>query len=148
MADARHPFEPLPSVQEVDESQLPHDVPPAHYNTGGTGDISMESYNAYYDDRASSVSPLRSSSGSSRGAAAVGGSGPTEPDHMPLQPGAGDTNDYSRGFNGPLDNIHEAPPPQGDDGYGYGDYPGPRRGAGGSALWQQNRAQSRNMMWL
>lgn len=30
----------------------------------------------------------------------------------------------------------------------YEQYRGPRRGAGGGALWQQNRRQNRNLTWM
>ena len=155
MEDGRHPFAPLPSVQEVDESQLPQEMPRAAGAAGGantSGDISSDSYrDEEYFNR--SVSPYRSSS-STNGGRAVGGSGLNEQDHMPL------TSDLGRGFS------REEPMPvpvadefmrrdlgqtgdgSGQEEYGYGQYPGPRRRDDGGALWQQNRRQTRNMMWM
>lgn len=141
MSDPRHPFEPLPPVQEVDEYQYPQEPP----RTRGSGDISSESYH-HTEEPFSNVSPYYSS-GSSRGGlySAVGGSGPQEPDGMPLTSdlGRGGNNDYSGGeFSRPSDDSRED---YGSiDDRDHGAYPGPRRRSGSGALWQQTR----NTTWL
>lgn len=140
MSDVRHPFKPLPSVQEVDESQVPQDPPRTH----NSGDISSESMHNT-DEPFSSVSPYYSSGSSGGGLhSAVGGSGPQEPDRMPLTTELPKmvSDDYSGGgFGRPSDDSHED---NGSGDYGYGAYPGPRRGGGGGTLWQQTR----NTTWL
>lgn len=150
MEDGRHPFAPLPSVQEVDESQLPQEMPRAA-GANVSGDISSESYNHDEEFFNRSVSPYRSSS-STNGGRAVGGSGLQEHDHMPLNTNFGHgehlhapvADEFMRPNYGQA-GMEETP----DPGEGaYGAYPGPRRRDTGGALWQQNRRQSHNMVWM
>jgi hypothetical protein len=125
MADRRHPFAPLYSVEEVDESQVPQDHPRTH----GAGGLSSTS-NHNTDNSVRAVSPYQSSG--EPGGAAVGGSGPHEHDAMPL------TKDHDDDVGRISADSREEPsggPPHGP----YGEYPGPRRGGAGGALWQQTR---------
>lgn len=148
MEDGRHPFAPLPSVREVDESQLPQEMPRAAGANNSFGGVSSESYNDDQDFFNRSVSPYRSSS-STNGGRAVGGSGLQEQDHMPL------TSDPIHGGHQPVPVADEFMRPNYGDstmehpmGDTYEAYPGPRRRDHGGALWQQNRRQSHNMVWM
>lgn len=132
-------------MQEVDEAELRHAVPPAHRLSG---EISSDSnsneggavpYQPAY--------PYGYGPGSMAGGVmAVGGEEEhMEPDRVPL---TGEYDDFTRGYNSGLEEIREEDeaPPQNNE-YNMGAYPGPR-GDRGTALWQQNRRQSRNLSWM
>ncbi|KAI6785254.1 uncharacterized protein J7T54_006896 [Emericellopsis cladophorae] len=157
MTDPRHPFEPLSAVQEVDESRLPRDGPRPTDGAGAGTSLGVP------DEPRHTVSPYWSSV-SSRGGA-VEGSGYQEKDSMPLTSEMGMSPKIVRSADhhphpvaaqfmdgrelemtdrgGAADSSNNE---SGDSDYGT--YPGPRRGGGGGALWQQNRVQTKNMNWL
>lgn len=130
-------------MQEVDETDLPQTVPPAHRLSGEISSDSNEGgavpYNPTY--------PYGYGPGSmAGGVTAVGGGneGHAESDQVPL---TREIDDFSRGFNTALDEIQEDNTQQSNE-YNMGAYPGPRGGGEGRPLWQQNRRRSRNLMWM
>ncbi|KAK0391406.1 hypothetical protein NLU13_0906 [Sarocladium strictum] len=130
MTDNRQQFTQLPTTWEESEPEVPPSVPKTYggLGTAAVGGNSVQNYGSYSMD-------------STRGAA-VGGSGPFEPDREPL---TGELDDFSRGFNTALvdiDGNDDARP----NSQGMGAYT--RSRDGGRPLWQQNRRRSQNMTWL
>lgn len=163
MSDNRHPFEPLSAVQEVDESQIPQDFPRTADRAGGATSLGISSESNPSEEAYRAVSPYWSSV-SSRGGA-VEGSGLHEVDSMPLTSEMGMNPQIVRSTDhhphpvaaefmdsrGPevRDRAGTVGSTNSESGNGdYGTYPGRRRSGSGSALWQQNRVQTRNMNWL
>ncbi|POR35603.1 Uncharacterized protein TPAR_04201 [Tolypocladium paradoxum] len=139
MADARHNFEALPSSHEVSEAGLPQHVPPAHTNSdsispeSSDGDVGTARQPHYLYDGA----PPEGYMGIRRGDQDV------DPDRVPL---TREIDDFSQGFNSALQGIQEDDSTQ-PNSNSMGAYPGPRR-SGGGILWQQNRRQARNPIWM
>lgn len=117
-------FAPLPSIREVDEAQMPRQVPPAH-STSVSDDSRDGHLNAYQSFEYQSVSPASAVAAPS----ALGGSGPLDSDRAPLT-------EYNNGMYG----IHEEESAQQPAQY--------QRSGGGGGFWHQNRQQSRNLMWM
>ncbi|KND93202.1 hypothetical protein TOPH_02452, partial [Tolypocladium ophioglossoides CBS 100239] len=139
MADARHNFEALPSSHEVSESRLPQHLPRAYTNADGIslessdGDVGTARQSHHVYDGAPPEGAMRTR----------GGDLDVDPDRVPL---TREIDDFSQGFNSALQGIQDddSTQPNSDN---MGAYPGPRRGSGG-ILWQQNRRQARNLMWM
>lgn len=142
MNDNQHNFAPLPTMREVDEENLPQNLPPAHRTSGefssDANDAGPIAYRPNY--------PYGYGPGSTAGGvmAVGGGDGHMDGDQVPL---TREIDDFSRGFNTAIDDIQEDNAPH-SNGYNMGTYPGPRGGDGGRPLWQQNRRRSRNLMWM
>lgn len=141
-------FEPLPSVQEVGDNQLPRGIPPAY---AGAGDYmareSLDDYNAeLYTSTVSSYGYSTAPPGDHNNV--VGGVSPLENDRQPLTLDLDD--DFHSHQGAPLGPIQEEVR-EGPVIPGFTETSGPympRRGGGG-ALWQQNRGpQTHNPMWL
>ena len=135
MTDNRQQFSQLPTTWEETEPEVPPNVPRA-YGGLGTTSTGWPLAQQHHDS---------TSSGSTTRGAAVGGSGPYEADREPLT--RGELDDFSRGFNTALDEVDA------DDGtqansQSMSAYGKPRGRGEGSALWQQNRRRSRNLMWM
>lgn len=133
MTDNRQQFSQLPTTWEEPEPEVPPNVPRAY---GGLGTTSTGWPLAQHYES--------NSSGSTTRGAAVGGSGPYEADREPL---TGELDDFSRGFNTALDEVDADDSTQANS-HGMGAYGRPRGRGEGSALWQQNRRRSRNLMWM
>ncbi|UNI13414.1 hypothetical protein JDV02_000162 [Purpureocillium takamizusanense] len=143
MADVHRDFEALPSSHEASERDLPLQVPPAHRNGDGVspdssdGDVGMAyHHHNYLQD---GVPPEGITVG--RGADYA-----LDYDQVPL---TREIDDFSHGFNSALENIQEDDSPTQPNMDYMSAYPGPRRDrSGGGILWQQNRRQARNPMWM
>ncbi|KAJ6447144.1 transmembrane alpha-helix domain-containing protein [Purpureocillium lavendulum] len=140
MAAAHRDFEALPSSHEASERDLPLQVP--HRNVDGVspesadGDVGTAYPHDYLRD---GVPPegVMSSRGHDYG---------LEQDRVPL---TREIDDFSHGFNSALENIQEDDSPTQPNTDYMASYPGPRRTRGGGGiLWQQNRRQARNPMWM
>ena len=174
MSQIRNNFEPLPTIQDVEEAHMPQTFAPAHYpahpvnNNSRTltdRDLDAISEEFMVSNQHSAVSPRPLSPlddtgesyrypSSDLGGAIVGGGGTRmEADQIPLTT---PIDDFSHGFGdafGDVRNEQQPPPPppqsSGSNHEFMAEYPGPRHGAGGNPLWQQNRTPSRgNQGWI
>lgn len=154
-------FAPLPSVREVNDSQLPRGVPAAY---GGAGDYMARDSDDYNEPYTSAAPYTSSSVAYSDHTTAYGGGVPMEHDQQPLTREADDFSNGANNYHGGLGAIQEERELQ-EERAAQDDrespiipaIPGfsesqasymPRRNGGG-ALWQQNRGpQTRNPMWL
>ncbi|KAI9903868.1 hypothetical protein N3K66_000397 [Trichothecium roseum] len=116
-------FAPLPSIREVDEAQMPRQVPLAH-----SGSISDDSREGHLDPNRPAEYQTVSPASAIAAPSALGGSGPLDSDRAPLTE-----------YNNAMYGIHEE-----DDGQQQ-QY---QRSGGSGGFWHQNRQQSRNLMWM
>lgn len=139
MANARHNFEALPSSHEVSEAGEPQQLPQAHTNADGIGPESS------YADAGTARQPHYLYDGAPpEGVMGIGdGDQGVDHDRVPL---TREIDDFSQGFNSALQGIQDDDSTQ-PNSNNMGAYPGPRR-SGGGILWQQNRRQARNLMWM
>ena len=146
-------FEQLPVSMSRRDRGMPRDPPRAYgmnaFENGARGqDMPHDSYSHAQD-----LGPMQQQYGAPYEyghdmapgeGMAVGGS-PTrmEPDQVPL---TREIDEFSQGFNTALGDIREDDEPA-SNAESMSTYPA-RRGDGGRPLWQQNRRQSRNLMWM
>ena len=160
IADGRHPFSPLHAVQEVDEIRPAPEPPRSSALTGwpvANTDSHYSQDQFYQNPKVMTTSAFYASDSSSdpyRGP----GAGSLEQDRTPLTADAPrpQNEEYYGGQSSraaPVDPNPDASSigvassnPYEEDLYEQ--YPGPRRGGGGGALWQQNRMTNRNLTWM
>ncbi|KAI8685616.1 hypothetical protein NCS55_00234500 [Fusarium keratoplasticum] len=134
----RHNFQPLPSMQEVDETHPPPRPPPPPPNPVARRNITP----IREDDEYHAPEPWDPPAAYGYSATAVGGGAHMEHDEIPL---TRESDDYPHGYNAGLGRISEEEPrpstaisTPGAMSSPMAAYPGPR-GGGGGPLWQQNR---------
>ncbi|PNY28332.1 Uncharacterized protein TCAP_01740, partial [Tolypocladium capitatum] len=140
MAGARYNFEALPSSHDVSEAGLPQHLPRAHTNADG---VSFESGDDGDVGTARQPHHLYDGTPSDGVVGVWGGGQDVDPDRVPL---TREIDDFSQGFNSALQGIQDDDSTHANAN-NMGAYPGPRRGSGG-ILWQQNRRQPRNLVWM
>lgn len=149
MADAgQHDFEALPASYEAAEQRAARQAPSSpNYMSDGVGPDGAN------DDGAAGRRDYLRDGPAPPGVDMGGGVSDHEEaeenDRVPL---TRELSDFSHGFNPAVQSMQEdggeaAPPTTSSSAEA--SYPGPRRNRnGGGILWQQNRRQTRNPMWM
>jgi hypothetical protein len=134
-----HSFEPLSSSYDAPDARLdPHYNVPAQVQRNSDG-VSAESDPIFRFGLQEPHSHEPVSAAVTRGEDRN-----YDSDRVPL---TRELDDFSQGFNTALEDITVDSDGEANHN-NMANYPGPRRGGGGSVLWQQNRRQSRNLAWM